>query len=200
MPRPRWTRDARGVSGEMTTNVAFVTRLCRIVAAPAPAEERAACALALFESYKARLYARLEIAPTRRPSRRAKLHAEDALADLRHRVLKVEIGAPTSSAGLFASIRYRIEMARRALAIRIVDDEDGSDRSIATDRAAARVVALHPRLPVPAQYRAVATYEDQRLIETMRARLRVRRTVAASRDAVRQSHDLPACFDDPPMD
>jgi hypothetical protein len=72
----------------------------------------------------------------------AKQHAKDALDDLRLKVLKAELEAPAGSASIFATARYRIEMTRRALDIRIVADEDVSGRSVAIYRHAGRTVEL----------------------------------------------------------
>jgi hypothetical protein len=126
----------------MGANDAFLRRLFRIVDEAVPAAERAADARALVDAYRERLYAQHGISRSRRPTMQAKQHAKDALDDLRLKVLKAELEAPAGSASIFATARYRIEMTRRALDIRIVADEDVSGRSVAIYRHAGRTVEL----------------------------------------------------------
>jgi hypothetical protein len=183
----------------MSPNAAFLTRLCRIADASAPREERSACASALLDAYTTRLYDRLGITATPRPSRRAKAQAEDVLGDLRLRVLKMEIGAPACAAEIFATTRHRIEMTRRALAIRLASDEGAGDRSVARVRAADRVIAVRPSRLKPGQRRATACREDRRWIAEIHRRLDDRRVIATSWEAIRQSRYLLARFDGPPV-
>jgi hypothetical protein len=111
----------------MIENVAFLRRLRQIVSEAASREERNDQALALFNSYRKRLYSQLGIGPSNRPTGTAKAYVDRVLADLRLKVLEAEVWAVDSSAAVFTTVRHRIEMARRALAIRIV--EDGVPRS-----------------------------------------------------------------------
>jgi hypothetical protein len=82
-------------------------------------------------------------------------------------VLKAELDAPAGSAGIFATVRHRIEMMRRALDIRITADED-----------------IHE-----------ASQDDRRLIDTIRRRLRDARAILKSCEAIRKSRDLLTRFD-----
>jgi hypothetical protein len=159
--------------GGMSSNVAFLTRLFCIVGEAAPDEARAADALALVDAYTHRLYGRLGIAASRRPTTQAKECAKDAFDDLRHSLLNAELGASAGTARIFAAARHRIEMARRALAIRLADDE-GADGHGSNEHTACD--------------------DDRQLIETMRRRLRDERAIVASQDAIRQSRKLLARF------
>jgi hypothetical protein len=163
----------------MSANAAFVTRLRHIVDTSVPSDERAVRAMALLDLHKARLYDQLGITPSCRPTVQAKTQAEDALDDLRLKVLKVEIDAPASSTEIYAGIRHRIEMTRRALAIRLTDNEERMDR-----------VLLDIEF-CPGCFRP----DDRRWIDAVRDRLRDRHTVAASWEAIRDSRDLLARFD-----
>ena len=146
-------------------NVAFLTRLAHIVAEAAPDAARAAGAVALVDAYRHSLFGRLGIAASCRPTTRAKEEAKDALDDLRLKVLRAELAAPTGTARIYMVARQRIEMARRALALCIADDRS----------------AVLPE---------VAPRDDARIIADMRRRLRDRHAVLTSRDAIRQSRDL----------
>jgi hypothetical protein len=128
--------------GGMGANDAFLRRLFRIVEEAVPTAERAADARALVDAYRERLYAQHGISRSRRPTMQAKQRTKDALDDLRLKVLKAELEAPAGSASIFATARYRIEMTRRALDIRIVADEAVGVRSIASNRHAGRAVGL----------------------------------------------------------
>jgi hypothetical protein len=115
----------------MQENAAFLTRLRRIVGEAASREERNAHVVALFNSYKKRLYSQLDIGASNRPSAAAKTQVDHALADLREKVLDAEVTAIDSSAGVFTTLMNRIEMARRALAIRIPIEDDSPDGLVA---------------------------------------------------------------------
>jgi hypothetical protein len=146
----------------MGANDAFLKRLFRIVEEAVHTAERAADARALVDAYRERLYARHGISRSRRPTMQAKQHAKDALDDLRLKVLKAELEAPAGSASIFTAARYRIEMTRRALDLRIVADEGVGVGSVAIYRHAGRMVELqavrldpqrqpgHSRAPLPA--------------------------------------------------
>ena len=62
-----------------------------------------------------------------RPATKAKAEADSTLAELRLDVLRIEVASAGACATVFAAIRYHIEMARRALAIRITCDDDAQD-------------------------------------------------------------------------
>jgi hypothetical protein len=153
-------------------NVAFLTRLSRIVDEAAPDSARAAGAIALVDAYRHSIFSRLGIGSSCRPTPWAKKQAKDALDDLRLKVLRAEIGAPDGLARIYMVARQRIEMARRALEL-CIDDDCGGD------------------LPKPAgrQHHGAAR-DDARIIAEMRRRLRDRRAFLTSCEAIRQSRDL----------
>jgi hypothetical protein len=158
-------------------NVAFLTRLARIVEEAAPDAARAAEAVALVDAYRHNLFARLRIGSSCRPTRRAKEEAKDAFDDLRLKVLRAELGAPDGPARIYMVARQRIEMARRALEP-CIDDDCGGD------------------LRQPADSHHGAPREDARVIADMRRRLRDRHAFRTSWEAIRQSRDLLArCTD-----
>jgi hypothetical protein len=109
----------------MSASVAFLTRLSLIAGESAGDEACAARVAALVRAYETALYARLGVARSGRLAAGAKEIAREALEDLRRRVLKAELGAPASAAAVFAAARDRIEMARRALTLRVTAEDDG---------------------------------------------------------------------------
>ena len=111
----------------MGRNIAFLTRLRQIADACEPGAECPTSAVALFNIYLARLYARLDIGQSNRPTHKARAEADSTLAELRLDVLRIEVASARVCADVFAAIRYHIEMARRALAIRITRDDDTQD-------------------------------------------------------------------------
>ena len=113
----------RGVDG---MNDAFLTRLSQIIDEAAPDAARAAVAVALVDAYRHSLYGRLRIGASRRPTTQAKDQAKDALDDLRLKVLRAELAAPAGAARIYLLARQRIEMARRALALCIIDDRSAA--------------------------------------------------------------------------
>src|SRR5262249_52945140 len=117
---PAWMSHVGWGTGGM--NVAFLTRLARIVADAAPDAARTADAIALVDAYRQSLYGRIGIDASCRPTMWAKEQAKDALDDLRLKVLRAELGAPAGAACIYRVARERIEMARRALDLRLVDD------------------------------------------------------------------------------
>jgi hypothetical protein len=157
----------------MSAKAAFLIRLSRIVGETAPGAARAAAAIALVDAYRRKLYGRLGIVASCRPTAHAKEQAKDELDDLWHEALKAELGAPAGATGIYTAARRRIEMARRALELRITDDQ-GCDRSASPDRHA----------------EGHADPRDARLIAAMRHRLRDRRSIVTSWEAIRQSRDL----------
>ncbi|MFZ3349711.1 MAG: hypothetical protein WA268_02430 [Xanthobacteraceae bacterium] len=106
----------------MHRNVALLTRLEQIAAQPCPCEERAAYALTLIKADIARLYAWLGIGASNRIDIKAKVFADNRLADLRNRVLRTEVHTPAPSRPIFTAVRHHIEMIRRVLASRIAED------------------------------------------------------------------------------
>jgi hypothetical protein len=106
----------------MNSSVAFLTRLSRIAGEGASDEARALHAAALVRAYETALYARLGIGRSGRPTAHAKEIANEAFEDLRRRVFKAELSAPAGAAAVFAAARDHIEMARRALALRLTAD------------------------------------------------------------------------------
>ena len=104
----------------MYRNVALLMRLEQIAARPCPCEERAAYALMLIKADIAQLYAWLGIGASNRIDIKAKVFADNRLADLRNRVLRTEVnGLPVAS--IFTAVRHHIEMIRRVLASRIAE-------------------------------------------------------------------------------
>jgi hypothetical protein len=132
---------------DLGRNIAFLTRLRQIADACEPGAACPASAIALFNIYLARLYARLDIGQSNRPTHKARAEADITLAELRFDVLRIEVASAGACATVFAAIRYHIEMARRALAIRITCDNDTQDdwRDGATDRLSATVLIFDAR-------------------------------------------------------
>ncbi len=158
----------------MSAHLAVLTRLSRIADEAASDVARAAAVRALVDAYSHGLYVRLGIAPAHRPTARAKEDAKDALDALRLTVFRAELGADAAAARIFAVARQRIEMARRALDLRLVADE--GSRSPEIGRSADGAVAKPD--------------DDRTLIDAMRGRLRDQSAFVASREAIRQSRAL----------
>ena len=114
----------------MSANVAFLTKLSQI-ADRACSDVAQTAARALVDAYKNCLYERLGIVATRRPTMRAKQEAMDEIDALRVMVFRAELGAEADAARIFAVAKQRIEMARRALGLRLVDDEAGEPAGLA---------------------------------------------------------------------
>jgi hypothetical protein len=106
----------------MHEHVTLLIRLGQIAGEPRSGEERASHALALLNAYTARLYARAGIGASNRLAMSAKSFADQTLDDLRREILTTEIRATDSCRKVFTAVRHRIEMARRVLASRIVED------------------------------------------------------------------------------
>jgi hypothetical protein len=85
-------------------------------------DERSSRAVALVTSYSATLYERLGIVASSRPTSSAKSAADQTLAALRSEILAVETRSGEPSRTAFTAARHRIEMARRVLAARLVED------------------------------------------------------------------------------
>jgi hypothetical protein len=130
----------------MSASVAFLTRLSRIAGESAGDEVCASHVAALVHAYELALYARLGMARSRRPTTRAKESAREAWEDLRRRVLQAELGAPAGAAAAYAAARDRIEMARRALAIRVTADDAPAGVSLSQRDDSRRLDAIRARL------------------------------------------------------
>jgi hypothetical protein len=115
----------------MRAHLAVLTRLSRIADVAAPDVARAAAARALVDAYSHGLFDRLGIVAAHRPTTRAKQDAKDALDALRLAVFRAELAADPAAAHVFMVARQRIEMARRALELRLVADERLADPQIA---------------------------------------------------------------------
>jgi hypothetical protein len=106
----------------MDRNVRFLTKLQRVAQAGGSAHVRAMRAAALFDSYRAQIYRQLEMdAP--RPTTSAKLVADCALNHLRQRILKAEVGTTGPAKLTLMTVRHRIDMSRRVLALRVARDD-----------------------------------------------------------------------------
>jgi hypothetical protein len=149
----------------MSSGVAFLTRLSLIAGAGASERTSAAHAAALVRAYETALYARLGMARSGRPTARAKEIAGEAFEHLRRMVFKAELGAPAGAAAVFATARDHLDMARRALALRLAAEDGGGG-----------VVARRG--------------DDRRRLDAIRVGLRDQRWIVTSRNAIRQSRDL----------
>ena len=172
----------------MCRNIAFLTRLRQIADECAPGDKCPASAVALFNIYLARLYAELNIGQSNRPTNKAKMEADSTLADLRLDVLRIEVASTGACAVVFAAIRYLIEMARRALAIRITCDEgtqdDWSDGTMAGDRPpSATVLVFDARF-------CGARYDRTLSLEAPQWKLREQQAAVQSRQAIGRSHGV----------
>lgn len=107
----------------MIDNAAFAARLGVIVDAYDPLDGCPDQALALFDAHTAELYRELDIHPAARPTTTAKLVADCALNDLRLRLLRAELAATGPAAALLATLRHRVDMCRRALAMHMTSDD-----------------------------------------------------------------------------
>ena len=169
----------------MGRNAAFLTRLRQMAEACEPGAECPASAIALFNIYLARLYARLDIGQSNRPTRKARAEADVSLADLRLDVLRIEVASAGACATVFAAIRHHIEMARRALAIRITCDDDTQDDCLngATVRPSATVLILDTRC-------RGATHDRTLSLEVPQWKLREQQATMPSPQAVARSHGV----------
>ncbi len=169
----------------MCRNIAFLTRLRQIAGECAPGDQCPASAIALFNIYLARLYAEMNIGQSNRPTTKAKAEADSTLADLRREVLRTEVASTGAHADVFAAIRYHIEMARRALAIRITCDDDTQDGRLdgATLRPSATVLIFDAR------FRG-ARHDRMLPLEAPQRELPERQTAAPNLQAVARSHNV----------
>jgi hypothetical protein len=103
----------------MISSTVFMNRLRRIVA-DAACDDSTSLALNMFRSYRRDLYDEFEIRSANRLTRSVKTQVNDVLAELRLEVLRAEFEAPEPSPmrTICAAVRWDIDMARRALALR----------------------------------------------------------------------------------
>jgi hypothetical protein len=149
----------------MSANVAFLTRLARIAGETVCAETRATRARALVHAYETVLYVGLGIAGQRRPTARAKEIANESFEALRRELLKSEIDAPPATMAMYAAARERVEMARRALALRVTIEDAGAPALSGRD-------------------------DDRQRLASLRGYLRDRYAATQHRDAIRASREL----------
>jgi hypothetical protein len=185
--RPRAKRDSEG-SRDMCRNIAFLTRRRQIADECAPGDKCPASAIALFNIYLARLYAESNIGRSNRPTTIAKAKADTTLAELRLDVLRIEVASTGACAVVFAAIRYLIEMARRALAIRITSDDDTQDDwpdgTIADDWPPSATV-----LVFGVRFRSVR-HDRMLSLEVPQWKLREQQAVVQSLQAIGRSHSV----------
>src|SRR5262249_31348359 len=113
----RCTRRTLGVA--MISTGVFMSRLRRIVA-DADSDDATSLALNMFRSYKGDLYEEFEIRSANRLPRTVKAQVDDLLAELRLEVLRAEFetSEPSAMRTICSAVRWDIDMARRALALR----------------------------------------------------------------------------------
>ena len=157
----------------MSAHLAVLTRLSRIADEAASDVARAAAARALIDAYSHGLLDRLGIVAAQRPTTRAKQDAKDALDALRLAVFRAELAADAAAVQIFAVARQRVEMARRALELRLVAEEGSADPpSAGSDGPPA------------------APHDHGTFIDAVRRRLRDEGALVAGREAIRRSRDL----------
>jgi hypothetical protein len=151
----------------MSASVAFLTRLSLIAGGSAGDEASALHVAALVRAYEGALCAQLGITRSSRPAAGAKEIAIEALEELRREVLKAELRAAADAAAIFATARDRIDIARRALTLRVTADE-------------------------PATGVSVGRRDDRQRLDAIKSDLRNRRLIiVTSLDAIAQSRELP---------
>jgi len=103
----------------MISTVVFMSRLRRIIA-EADCNDATSHALNMFRSYKRDLYEEFDIRASNRLTGSVKAQVNDLLAELRLEVLRAEFEAaePSPTRTICAAVRWDIDMARRALALR----------------------------------------------------------------------------------
>src|SRR5262245_55998308 len=103
----------------MISTVVFMSRLRRIIA-EADCNDATSHALNMFRSYKRDLYEEFDIRASNRLTGSVKAQVNDVLAELRLEVLRAEFEAdePSPVRTICAAVRWDIDMARRALALR----------------------------------------------------------------------------------
>jgi hypothetical protein len=103
----------------MISTAIFMSRLRQIIA-DADCDDATSLALNMFRSYKRDLYEEFEIRSANRLPRTVKAQVNDLLAELRLEVLRAEFEASELSPmrTICSAVRWDIDMARRALALR----------------------------------------------------------------------------------
>jgi hypothetical protein len=152
----------------MHEHITLLIRLGQIAGEPCSCEERASHALALLNAYTTRLYARVGIGASNRLAVSAKSFADQTLADLRREILLAEVHAADSCRRVFTAVRHRIEMARRVLASRIVEEDATLSSAPHTDHA----------------------HQDAQVVDTAQRRLQDREPIARSSVAIEESLGL----------
>lgn len=159
----------------MDESSAFLRRLRCIADSACSREERQAQALALLQAYTARLYGRLNIGGSNRVTAPAKRAADQTLAALRLQVLTAEVGTAGPAVAVFTAVRHRIEMLRRALALRLLEEDEASQPAHAHSAA---VVTMRPTANRSMSKSAMSkAYDDWRVIEALRSRVIERKQV-----------------------
>ena len=107
----------------MNDNAAFVIGLQRATGNGHSVEACSTRAVALFDIYRTELYRQLNIDTAKRPTATAKMTADCVLNDLRHRLLEAESSSAEPLRSTLAAARRRVDMARRALAMHLAEDD-----------------------------------------------------------------------------
>ena len=164
----------------MHEHVTLLIRLGQIADEPCSCDERSSHALGLLNVYTARLYARVGIGASNRLAASAKSFADQTLADLRREILAAEIRAADSCRKVFTTVRHRIEMARRVLASRTVEDSNtaASRPEASQSQDQPHFSAAHP------------VHQDAQPIDTARQRLYDRAPIARGELAITESLGL----------
>jgi hypothetical protein len=179
MPRPKRLCPTRPIQFDMHEDDPLIERLEHIAATPCAGEERVARALTLVKADIAKLRARLGIGRANRLPVSTKSSADQRLAELRRRILAAEVDAEEPARMVFTAARHRMEMARRVLASRIVEDD-----------GAAAMPSGHGQQPRDCARAALLTHPDWQLIAAMRRRLGNHEQVARSKAAIEESLSL----------
>jgi gamma-glutamylcysteine synthetase len=129
----------------MSASAAFLTRLARIASESGCAETCTTRVTTLVAAYETVLYIGLGIAGAQRLTARTKEIAKEALEALRRELLKSEINASPAAAAVFAAARDRIDMARRALALRLTVEDAGAPASIGRNDDRQRLAVTRSR-------------------------------------------------------
>ena len=155
---------------------ALLVRLTHIADEPCSCDEHSSRAVALVNAYSATLYERLGIPLSNRPTSSAKSIADQMLADLRLEILAVEARSGEDSRAAFTAARHRIEMARRALAGRLVEGGEPPVVLLDTILAPSQPRALSSTLP-----------PDWQILASLHRSAQGREQVARSRAAIADS-------------
>lgn len=170
------TDRTEGMRAAMHDIAALLATLTHIAGEPCSCDEHSSRAVALVAAYSATLYQRLGIPLSRRPTSSAKTVADQTLAELRREILAVEARSGEAARTAFTAARHRIEMARRALAGRLVEG--------GTAPPASRGETI-----VQGQRRGLSTasQRDWQILAALRRSLAEREHVARSRAAIADS-------------